>query len=362
MDLGFPLIIYEKGQRWIDWGRAHGEEFRQGIYEIAQIRRGLILDKNPALEPELEGLAREQWAATKVAAPEAWEELEGIREGSGLTVTDIVILNNYTDFRDIELPDEGCSTVYVRTEERSLAGQTWDMHRSAKDYACLILAPAQDDCPASLFLSMVGSVGMLGYNAHRVMVGVNNLNTANAEAGILWPALVKHALMQKAHYWTLQTLIDAPVASGRNYLIASLDQGECLEVMPGVRETVKELQKPDTGAIFHTNHSLSDHMKKHEDSACLSSTTHDRYALLDKKVGAVEQIDTLKDLFQDHEGYPKSICSHFESGAQDPAFTCAAAAADLTTGDFIFWRGCPTYDDSYSSYRFKLDGDTFVQV
>lgn len=362
MDVGFPIIAYEKGKSFREWGEFHGESYRSAIKEIVEIRRSLMLQKNPALESQLEQLAQEQWQFTRDYAPDIWEELDGIREGSGCTAAEIVILNNYTDFRDITFPDEGCSIVYkVEGGQYALAGQSWDMHRSAKDYVCVVSAPATEKSPASLTLSIVGSVGMLGYNSQELMLGVNNLNTVNAATGMLWPALVRQSLMHSDLDSCRRCITEAPIAGGRNYLLASKDYGECMEVAPGLYEVVNSADSGRGGSAFHTNHCLSDQMKDLENKKAVSSTTHERYALIEKKLPEVRDLQALRALLCDHEGFPKSICSHYESGLQDPAFTCGAVAADLCSHEYLLWRGCPELDKGYREYRFFLEKGEFFQ-
>ena len=76
---------------------------------------------------------RKQLEVSEQFSPEITSEMKGIAKGAGVSLEDIVILNNYTDFRDIPLPDEGCSTLHVRNEaDEALVGQTWDMHKVQK--------------------------------------------------------------------------------------------------------------------------------------------------------------------------------------------------------------------------------------
>ena len=139
-DCQFPYIVYEEKWSARKRGEFHGETYRRAIGELFSIRRELMLQKNPKLKRELKSLALAQWEASLKFAPEIAAEMEGIAKGAGLDIQDIVLLNNYTDFRDIMLPDEGCSTIGIQRGEELLAGQTWDMHSSAKNYLCLIHA------------------------------------------------------------------------------------------------------------------------------------------------------------------------------------------------------------------------------
>lgn len=358
----FPYIKYQIGKTNYDWGLSHGEEFRVAIGELTEIRRNLMLAKNPKLASKLDELAMEQFHHSKKFAPNIASEIEGIAKGSNLTLPDLVVLNNYTDFRDIILPEEGCSTVHIQTPTEILSGQTWDMHRSAKNYMSLIHVPANDQHTAQLVLTLVGCVGLMGVTTDNTLIGVNNINTMNAKTGLIWPLLVRKVLEQKSLGLMRETLMTAPVTSGHNYLIASPEGGEHLEITPTVSEKVSGLQSGQVGSVFHTNHCMGYQVEKLEDKTSASSTTHNRWALLSKKTYKVSDLEDFKNLLSDHDEFPKSICSHFENGAQDPSFTCGGGASDLKRGHHIFWRGCPAHDSDYREYEFLNDGHDFKKV
>jgi isopenicillin-N N-acyltransferase-like protein len=318
-----------------------------------------MLKKNPALKDSLEHLASLQYHASQKFAPQITEELLGISEGASLSVTDLVILNNYTDFRDIDLTDEGCSTVHLQNETHTLSGQTWDMHRSAKNYVCTIKINPCPEAPAQIIFSLIGCVGLMGFNQYRLGMGVNNINTKKAKAQVIWPVLVREILRQKTIANMRTKLINAKVTSGHNYLLSGLDGGEHWEVTPGLAKIASEIKLGEEGGIFHTNHCINPEIQKLEDQASLSSTTFSRYLLLNKKIPKIKTLKDFYGLLTDHEEYPKSICSHYESGLQDPSFTCGGAIGDLAAGHFRFWRGCPVHDHDYKEYFFKLDHGDF---
>ncbi|MDO9181062.1 MAG: C45 family peptidase [Bacteriovorax sp.] len=358
----FPYIKYQAGKTSKDWGFSHGEEFRIAIKELAEIRRILMLTKNPALGAQLDELAHKQLELSRSFAPHLAAEIEAIAVGANLTVTDIVILNNYTDFRDIMLPEEGCSTVHIQTPTEILSGQTWDMHRSAKNYMCLIHVPETEIHSPQLVLTLVGCVGLMGVNTQNGLIGVNNINTKNAKTGLIWPVLVRKTLEARTLGEMRKTLLSAPVTSGHNYLISSPFGGEHLEITPTVNEKVSALNIGQVGGIFHTNHCLGSEIEKLEDKTSLSSTTFNRYNLLSQKTHKVQDLTDFKNLLTDHDQFPKSICSHFENGAQDPSSTCGGGVSDLKSGTHIFWRGCPAHDSDYKEYEFVLDGSDFKKI
>ncbi len=358
-DQGFPLIKYTGGSP-LEWGRMHGEQFRSGIKELAQIRRELMLAKSPRLTSKLEELAQQQWSASETYCSPLMEEVQGIVDGSNLTRLDLVILNNYTDFRDLQLPEEGCSTVHVQSDQQSLSGQTWDMHKTAKDYLCLIHVPETDFAPEMLSLSLVGCLGLMGVNTHNLLIGVNNINTTNARAGILWPLYVRRLLQENSVAEARPFLESAPVTSGHNYIVSDKNQGEHWEVTPNISERVGHVAVGSSGFCFHTNHCLGEKVQLLEDQSSRSSTTEVRWQLLEKLVPKVKNMEDMYKLFTSHEGYPKALCSHYESGAQDPSFTCGGGISDLRAGSGRFWRGCPTEDKNFKKIDYRLEAGHFV--
>jgi len=350
-DQGFPIIQYQKNKTPKEWGRIHGESYASAIKELAQIRKDLMLSKSPRLQAHLEPLANEQFKISKEFCPYLCDEMIGIAEGSGLGINDIVILNNYTDFRDIELNEEGCSTIYVNSRENVIAGQTWDMHSSAKDYLCTIDVPEDNDFPGAVVLSLVGCLGLMGFNSQKCLIGVNNINTKNARAGLIWPLLVRKALHQKDINKMRDILIKAPVTSGHNYIISDPSGGEHWEITPTEKICYASHLDNNLGSAFHTNHCLTKEVANLEVKNSQSSTTYARYDILKDKVKHLENKDDMINLLKSHEGHPKSICSHFEMGSQDPSMTCGGGVADMNSGEFIVWRGGETEDKNFKQYN-----------
>ncbi|TWT47831.1 C45 family autoproteolytic acyltransferase/hydolase [Botrimarina hoheduenensis] len=365
-DEGFPIIEYRRGATPREWGRAHGEAHREGIQELFEIRLALMQEKNGALTPAVvEQLAGEQWDATEKLDPLLADELLGIGEGAGLTNTQLVVVNNYTDFRDIQpgegtrLQDEGCSAVFVDTGAGAIAGQTWDMHGSAKRFVCCLDVPVPDSEERMVVFSIVGCLGMMGYTSWRTAVGVNNINTDGARPGVVWPALVRKTLAQRTHDAMVSQLKDAAVTSGHNYLVASRtadhqSRAEMWEVMPDLAECASRYGESNR-RIYHTNHCLAGQAVAREQAAALNSSTHIRYDLIEKKINAISSFDDVYALLNDHENYPQSICSNHQTSALDPAITCGGAVGDLTNGRVTMWRGDELYDDNFVRHEFRFD-------
>lgn len=364
-DQNFPIINYKLDNSRELNGEIHGESFRDGIKELIEIRRNLLIQKNPSLKNKLSELAMQQFHATKEFSKSMAKELQGISRGAKSTIEDIVLLNNYTDFRDIILEDEGCTSLQIIKGNWSIAGQTWDMHKSAKNYVCLINIPGCKDNPGQLYFSLVGCLGMMGVNTKGLLIGVNNINTKNAKASIVWPALVRHSIEKSKNFEQLESAVStAPVTSGHNYLISSHNKGAMWEVSPKASEKVCniDLEKSAENYMYHTNHCLGPENKAVEQTISTNSTTHDRYEIIKKQITKTSNFHEAKNLLHSHDNYPKSICSHYESNAQDPSTTCGGGLYDFKEQSLYFWRGCPEYDNNFRSYNFTIENNSFKKV
>lgn len=348
-DCQFPHIKYDPSHSPKERGLIHGESFRQEIKELAQIRRDLMLMKNPALKGHVEDLAKLQALKTRETYPKLFEELQGIQEGSVTEISDLIILNNYTDFRDITLADEGCTCVGVSQDNSKLSGQTWDMHSSAKNYVCTIEMPGQ-----WIAYSLVGCLGMMGMNAHNIFIGVNNINTINAVPGIIWSALIRDILTASNFDDAKRKLLSAPVSSGHNYLLSDGSQWENWEMSPHFQKLSGYIPVGKTGVTYHTNHCLNDDAKAQEEPLSRNSTSFERFSLIEEKGPKIRNAKELLNTFQSHDGYPKSICGHYQSGVQDPSITCGGGVFDHLTKTFTVWRGCKTEDQNYRERTLKL--------
>ena len=364
-DQNFPLISYSKNESCKSWGRMHGESFREGIKELCAIRKNLLLSKNPHIAKSLEDDALKQFEVTKKYSQELADELAAIAEGANLTLSQIIILNNYTDLKDIGHMDEGCSSVHFqkfdKKEQQVCAGQTWDMHGSAKKYCALLKIPAKGDSPAMVMFTLVGCVGMMGINSNFLLTSINNINTKKAKNGVIWPVTVRQMLKQKSFQRMKETLLNTQVTSGHNYMLSDKNQGEHWEVTPHKFQKVCHLASKKSGVIFHTNHCLGDEIIPLEIKKNIISTSKIRYSLLEKKTGALGCFEDLKSLFKDHENYPHSLCLHSpkdDDNSQDPSITCGGGIANLIKGDLHFWRGCEKNDPHYRHYNFRWDCDS----
>lgn len=348
-DLDLPILKYESDDPFQN-GLAHGKAFKEAINELIVIRKSLLIKRSPHLEQRLDEFARLQFNETQRFDQNLSRELEGIAQGSESAIEDIIILNNYTDFRDIQLKDEGCTSLSFIDDKESIAAQTWDMHQSAKNY--LMIIETNSNGIRSLIYTVCGCLGLMAVNNYGQFIGVNNINVVDGENGIIWPALIRKVSQQKSQDEIVPLLLNTKITSGHNYLISDGEKAFNYEVTP----TLKKVLAPQTpNLIFHTNHCVDKDVQKVEDQNNISNTTHARYNLMEKYTPSIKDERSVINVLMSHDGMPLSICSHYApKGAGDPSQTCGGAVYNFKTQLFKAWRGCKEHDKNFREVEISL--------
>jgi isopenicillin-N N-acyltransferase-like protein len=326
-------------------GRAHGEMFRGEIGSLAEIRLYLCGQMSGGTREAVLQTARQHVPVLERYDRDLAEELAGIAEGAALDPALVLVLNHYTDLRDLELGSDhrgattdGCSAVYARTAAGAVTGQTWDMHATSMPYLVLLRVPAHEARPAATILSLTGCLGIAGMNARGVALCVNNLSSNDARVGVVWSALVRRALAQPTAAAARDLMLEAPFGSGRHFLLVDRQDAFGLEASGTRRAVVFSGQARD---YVHTNHCLDPVI-----GACTviapGATTFDRYTFLRDAIDRtpIESADQLWALLGSTEGYPRSVCSN-QATPENPhgAATCAGLVMTPATGEILVCAG-----------------------
>ena len=134
-------------------GRRHGDATANAARELFELRLALCRTRMQASDAAIQRLAESHLPALGAFDVPLAQELAGLSESTGLSPWQLVVLNHYTDFRDIQAPatDEGCSVVYVPNEAGPLVAQTWDMHGTAEPYVRLVRGQATGEASFAVF-------------------------------------------------------------------------------------------------------------------------------------------------------------------------------------------------------------------
>jgi isopenicillin-N N-acyltransferase-like protein len=277
-------LVYE-GSDPHAWGVMHGESLRTDVRAMVEIRTALVLEKTDlATRENVRALARMHLPLLRTFDTALFDEIDGIARGAAVPVEDIIVLNHYTDLRDLSLSHlstastldgdpGGCSVIFAPLSSGPVLGQTWDMHGSATDHVVLLDVPAASG-ERTLLFTIAGCVGMTGLTSWGLGMTINNLNSTDARLGIVWPALVRRALRERTAEGARDVVMNAPLGSGHHYLVASESALYGVETSG----TKKKLTQVGTDRVhLHTNHCLDPEMKNTARILPTSSTL-ERYA------------------------------------------------------------------------------------
>jgi isopenicillin-N N-acyltransferase like protein len=327
-------------------GRAHGELWRAEIRELAELRLELCRHKGSFADAEqVLAVARAHLPVLQTHLPEMHDELLGVAEGADLAPERIVVLNHYTDLRDVppsvldESEADGCTAIYLVGTAGPLLGQTWDMHATAEPFVRAIRVRDADGGESVCF-TLTGCLGMAGMGPHGVAVTINNLNSTDGRVGVVWPALVRAMIAQPSARAAYDLLVRTPLSSGHHYMIADGREFFGVECSGELKVLTQIGAK---AAHLHTNHCFDPVLRGREAVPRVSST----FQRLDVATTLYVQqrpddLDGLWRLLASHDGRPRSICSHLDEARGDPSAskTCGRLAMELATGRMRVASGC----------------------
>lgn len=242
-----------------DRGRVHGETFRDDIQALTEIRTFLIAQAWLQEGPEkVRERAAEHLPLLAEYDADLYQEFQGIAEAANLTEPDLLILNHYTDLRDLGLAkaamEEGCTILHTRYDDEVLIGQTWDMHATAGPYVIMVYFPDE----GVWVQTVTGCLALCGLNRNGLAVAINNLVMGDARIGVSWPTLVRKMLRGPNVLQAEETLVTTRVGSGHHYLLADPELSVAWEISGSESAVVYHGSK---GVYIHANHCLDDKMK-----------------------------------------------------------------------------------------------------
>jgi isopenicillin-N N-acyltransferase-like protein len=335
-------------------GRAHGALWRAEIRELAAIRLDLTRRRSQfATDDQVLAAAALHLPVLAREAPDLHLELLGIADGSDLGPERIVVLNHYTDLRDVpasvlgadaapveESAEGGCTGISRHGLHGPILGQTWDMHATAEPFVRMIRVKPEGSDAEALCFTLTGCLGMAGLGHAGVAVTINNLTTTDGRVGLVWPALVRKMLAQGSAAEARAVLERTPLSSGHYYVIAD---GRDFFGFECSGELKVLTQKGARAAHLHTNHCFDPVMRQRE-AVSRKSTTFHRLNMATTLYAQrrPSSVAELWELLSSHDGHPGSICQHMDEHDNDPdaSRTCGRLVMRLQTGELRVGRGC----------------------
>lgn len=240
-------------------------------------------------------------------APDLLEELEGVAEGAGVTVDDLMLLQVRNQ---LVADDAGCTAFSVRSPELSCVGQNWD-NDPELDAFTMVLKRRPAGKPSSLTVTQPGLIGYIGMSSAGFGLCLNTLPAPRREFGVPGYFLVRRFLEVE----TLEAAVEAAEAARRviplNVMLQTPEGPADLEITPQGVYVLRPTD--DRDLLTHTNHCLHSELETANRDFPELIQSHPRKRRIDALLGVAQReasVEGLKDLLSDHDGFPQSICRH----------------------------------------------------
>ncbi|MEU6826238.1 C45 family peptidase [Streptomyces atriruber] len=372
------LPVIEISGTPVERGRQYGEAVRPqlraalGYYEEAFGQSaGLTWDRVTAraarwLEP------------VRAHAPHYVDEMQGIADGAGATLLDVLALNARGEviydksFAEMaapsqpsaEEPAEGCTSFAAYGEASGdghvYAGQNWDWRAGVAD-TVVMLRVVQPPKPTLIMQVEAGQIGRQGANSAGIALNANGLGGRFDEKVGLPQTVVRRSVLDQ------HTITDAlDVLCRTRAHIASNALLTCREGFAIDLETTPAghgWMYATDGLLVHGNHYqagipaalAADYRPLSSDSLVRVPRAEQGLRALRAATGPDESLKLIKQAMSDHLGLPESLCTHPDP--RQPAVkhwtTLVSSCADLTSGDYHVTAGTPC-DRDYQHMPWNL--------
>lgn len=276
--------------------------------------------------------------------PQYIDELEGMAEGSGTDIDDLMVVNCAEAILEDRLV-LGCTSLALSAERTAdghvLVGHNEDWLPEDEENSYLIHA-TPDDEPSFLAITYGGMLPNIGFNAAGIAQCCDSVYPTDVRVGV--PRLfVSRAVLAQTHLSeAIRTTLMRGRAAGYNHLIAH-SSGEMYNVEVSARHfaTIYGMK----GYLAHTNNYLTARMKAYEhktEDLIGSRVRINRATRLIRKTHQ-HSVGTVKEILSDHVNYPNSICSHSDPDDRplDRQKTIATLIMDLTALEMHVCWGNP---------------------
>ena len=293
--------------------------------------------------------------------------MDGIAEGSGQEILDVVALNVryeilYSEFahrgmeRTLAGPSAvgGCTSFALLPSRTAnghlLIGQNWDWIPEVRG---LVVRRRDGVSPDQLAFTEAGIAGAkIGLNAAGVGLAINGL-VSNLDS---WSRLRKPFHVRCWEILAARTLPEAELAitsskrsCSTNFVLAQAGDGGHVVDLEAAPDNECRLA-PTNGYLTHTNHfSNPDGLGIWQPLAEDKPSTFDRYARVEEILGGWAakdrkvSVEDLKRMLRDHANSPRSLCRHQDmSLAPELRYeTVVSVILDLDAGEMYIASGTP---------------------
>lgn len=284
-------------------GQQHGSQACDEVLGSIEFYKDFFMKRIKIDWVEAEAIATKFLPFLQSNYPEYVDEMQGIADGAGVRLPDIVLLNVRTEIA-YGMMSDGCTAFAWKTPESSFIAQNWDW--SAEQIPNIVCARIEQ--PGKPIIEMMtegGILGKIGLNSAGVGVTLNAIQAKGVDYQKLPCHLALRTVLNSQSRQEAEKKLRSPgVASSCHIQIADKDTGavgfEC------TAEDIVEMQMNERGFTTHSNHLVRQH--KVPGKIWLLDSP-DRLDRIDVLLGEVEKpsVEVLAELLKDEHKAPCSI-------------------------------------------------------
>ena len=348
---GFPLIEVSGPAR--ERGLQHGAAVSARVAGSVALYRDQMHKRGVGIEQQSR-LARGLIPVIEAYDPRYLEEMQGIADGAGVSIEDIVTINcrtemmfGYERMRAGQPPVEksdGCTGLIVLPEAsangRLLHAHNWDWREECAD-TCIVLRIRSDEGPDILTFCEAGALARHGFNSSGIAITGNFLM---CERDFLQPgqaplALIRRKLLECPSLATAMAQLWKKSRYCSNNLMLSHAGGEAVNLECAPDEIFWTL--PENGILAHANHWICPIARGKLRDLGLGSSPDSLYRqrrvadALRKQAGSID-FDVLKTILADEYGKPDSVLRTPKAASFD-SISATVATTLMDPGDGVMW-------------------------
>jgi len=247
-------------------------------------------------------------------APEIVDEMKGMAAGAKLEFQDVFLLNITYEISGLFLM--GCTSFAASGDATGngevIAGQNLDYLNMWEEIMVLLkMKPTRG--PDILAVAPAGGLGLIGLNSAGITLNLNllrNRDSLKPQGEVPSHMILRKVLTSETIGEAIGNIASARRRSAKNYLLAS-EQGDIMDIE--VTSDDVEVLFPENGILCHANCFKADRFKSADLAPAHMPDSYIRsqrlFQLMSKHHGRLS-VEIMKQLLQDHNNFPNSICRH----------------------------------------------------
>jgi len=343
-----------------DMGRQIGETCAAHVHRMVDTYKAAFREAYDELELTWEDAvlqSRKYYPFAQEHTPNYAAELEGIAEGAGANLDDLMV----TNCAEAILSDKlvlGCTSLAVSAERTRddhvlvAHNEDWLPEDQANTY---LIHATPDDEPPFLAINYGGLLPNIGFNAAGIAQCCDSVYPMDVRIGIPRLFVSRGVLAATKLADAIRMTLMKWRAAGYNHLIVD-KSGEMYNVEVSARHfaTIYGID----GMLVHTNNYLTQRMKvfEHNTDELIGSRVRVNRAQRLLRQTKKHTPNTLKEILSDHVNFPNSICNHSDptDTPLDRQKTIATLIMDLTELEMQVCWGNPC-EGEFETYRLEVN-------